>query len=374
MKMLIITMHRGNNFGSALQVYALSEVVKSLKCDPDVLDYIPQRINFQINLRNNLSQLFSKGGLRAKYNIIRGIAILVSSQWIYNRFFKKHLHLTKPYYSNEMIKDAHLSYDIYMTGSDQVWNSIHNQAIEYPFFLDFAPIGKPRIAYAASFGKVHLDSCEIKETQRLLSTYQAISVREESALSILASLGLKGTHVLDPTLLLPKEEWMKRIPSLSTKEKYLLIYSVEPNKQELIEYANLIAKRLHLRIYLVEWGFKKYPGVDRMISFIDPLQLMAYFVQAEYIITSSFHGTAFSVNLNKQFISITPKRFNTRVESLLTMMNLIDRLMDKNSFDIDKAIQTIDYVPVNKKLDEQRESSISFLKQFIFHSYESHLS
>lgn len=364
-------MHRGNNVGSALQAFALSESIKKTGNSPYVLDYIPERINFSKNVKHCFNTLFKKNSLKAKYNALRSLAILLSDQILYGKFFRRNINLTSTVHSIEEIVKSNLQYDIYMTGSDQVWNSTHNQGIEYVFYLDFVPDGYPRIAYAASFGKEHLDEWEIPETKRLLERYHAISVREQSGVTILKSLGLDGIHVLDPTLLLTKEEWIQRIPSIDNKEKYLLIYSVEPNKEELIKYAGEIAKALELKVYIIDWGFKKYPGTDKLLSFLDPMQVIAYFAHAEYIIASSFHGTAFSVNFNKQFISISPKRFSTRIKSLLGLIGLSGRLMDSDTFDPVKAMRPIDYTPVNEKLSTERQKSYSFLTKAINGEYEN---
>jgi len=358
-------MHRGNNFGSALQTYALSEILKGLNNIPIILDYIPKRINITDNILSCIKKIFNANSFKDKYNSIRAIAILISNQIIYNHFFSKHINLTKSFKSyNSIVTDQSVlkNIDVYMTGSDQVWNSSHNQGIDYVYFLNFAPDSKPRISYAASFGKEKLDDWEIPETRSLLKRYNAISVRERSAVDILHNIGLNGTHVLDPTLLLSKEEWIKRIPSIKGKEKYLLIYSVEPNKTQLIRLAKQIARILNLKIYMVEWGIKKYDGIDKMLSFISPLKLLSYFVNADFIIASSFHGTALSINFHKQFISIQPNKFNTRVKSILEVTGLTERLMDICSFSIEKATAFIDYSPVNSILNNERNKSLSFLK------------
>lgn len=364
-RILITTMHRGNNFGSALQTYALSEILKGLNNIPIILDYIPKRINITDNILSCIKKIFNANSFKDKYNSIRAIAILISNQIIYNHFFSKHINLTKSFKSyNSIVTDQSVlkNIDVYMTGSDQVWNSSHNQGIDYVYFLNFAPDSKPRISYAASFGKEKLDDWEIPETRSLLKRYNAISVRERSAVDILHNIGLNGTHVLDPTLLLSKEEWIKRIPSIKGKEKYLLIYSVEPNKTQLIRLAKQIARILNLKIYMVEWGIKKYDGIDKMLSFISPLKLLSYFVNADFIIASSFHGTALSINFHKQFISIQPNKFNTRVKSILEVTGLTERLMDICSFSIEKATAFIDYSPVNSILNNERNKSLSFLK------------
>lgn len=365
MKILIVTMHRGNNYGSALQTYALSEYLcaKLPGSRIDVLDYVPQRVDFVWNMTVLFHQFVCRRKLRSKYDALRGMAILCSNKCVYDAFFRKHISLTHAFRSmNEIHKTLPMDYDVYMTGSDQVWNSTHNRGIDHVFFLDFAPKKSRLVAYAASFGKGELDLIERDETKHLLSAYTAISVRERSGIDILKSLGLNGEHVLDPTLLLTKDEWLKRIPHVKD-DHYVLIYSVEPNKPELIKIARRIAERRRLKVFLVEWGFKKPSGVDKMISGVSPLELMAYFAHADFVVASSFHGTAFSVNFNKPFVSIVPVRFGDRAKSLLSAVGLEDHFIETIDFDPDRDLQPIEWALVNEKLDKERERSFDFLRK-----------
>ena len=119
------------------------------------------------------------------------------------KFLQERVNLTKSRYcSYDQLKANPPLADIYITGSDQVWNSIWNKGIDLAYFLDFAPAGKPRIAFSASIGREQLNEEEIPETKHLLEKYNAISVREQSAVEILASMDIKSTLVLDPTLML----------------------------------------------------------------------------------------------------------------------------------------------------------------------------
>ena len=205
-RILITTMHRGSNFGSALQVYALSQSVKRCGATPVVLDYIPNRIKFSKVFGGTLKNIFSLySSLKQRYQAFRGLCLLLSDSFYYGRFFRRELSMTKPYYSVEEIEKANLLADVYMTGSDQVWNSTYNQGIDRIFFLDFFPKEAKRVAYAASFGKTELEEWEKDITKTLLSRYSAISVRESSALGILDSIDIhNGVNVLDPTFLLSK--------------------------------------------------------------------------------------------------------------------------------------------------------------------------
>ena len=145
----------------------------------------------------------------------------------------------------------------------------------------------------------------------------------------------------------------------------MLIYSVEPEKQQIIKIAREIADRLNLKVYMVEWGVKAHVGVDKMICNIDPLKLMSYFLNADYIVASSFHGTAFSVNLNKPFISVAPKCFNTRAQSLLNLVGLKERLVTYESFSLEEALKPVDYTVVNDVLERERVESMKYLKSVV---------
>lgn len=365
-KILIATMHKGHNYGSALQAYALSEVIKSLGHDPLVLDYIPQRVQSKRQIVKLLSIIFGfKSSINSRYNAVRGLMIHISDEYFYNKFFANNIDLTKRFNSFEEVIEDCPKADIYLTGSDQVWNSIHNQGIDRVFYLDFLKPSAIRLAYASSFGQISIKEDEKTQIQSLLSSYKAISVRELSAVSLLESMGINNCPcVLDPTLLLSKKEWVDRCPKLNIQDKFVLIYSVEPNKKELIAYASKIADRLGLKIYIVSWGFKKYQGVDKMIYNVTPDELMSHFIQADFIVTSSFHGTAFSINLNKQFISVLPQVFATRQRSLLELAGLEDRMV-VDDFDVNKSVEFVDYSLVNLCIEKQREQSLSFLVQNI---------
>lgn len=359
-------MHRGNNYGSALQVYALSQIIEQMGFDPIVLDYVPERIDDRKALFRMGKKLLGLNSIHDKYEALRGILITISSYMCYNNFFKKNLHLTGKYHGFKSLNGIMPEADVYMTGSDQVWNSIHNHGIDPVFYLAYAPDEKPKVAYSASFGRESLEEWEVDETRRLLRRYNAISVREASGLNILKTIGIEsGEHVLDPTFLLDGTDWRKRARHHNDSDRYVLIYSVEPDKTTVVKMARVIADSINAKVYMVEWGRKPYPGVDKMLSLVDPLMLIDYFDKAEFVVASSFHGTALSLNLNKQFISISPARFNTRVRSILELVGLNDRLIDASALSMIKALSPIDYEEVNKQLDSAREKSISFLKTIL---------
>lgn len=261
--------------------------------------------------------------------------------------------------------------DIYVTGSDQVWNSIYNEGIDKSFYLDFAPPGSKRVAYAASIGMPEIPEGEVEETKRLLHKYSAITVREADASRILAGLGFNDVPVvLDPTLLLDKPAWTdiaRRFSPIKT-EPYILVYSVEEKAQnELIgRYAGMISRKHGWKIYEISYNsyHRRLKFADRHFLQVTPEIFLQLMLNAEFVIVSSFHGTAFSINFNKQFLTVTPNRFNSRVDNILTLCNLRDRLVTSPSFDIE-ALQPIDYGEVNKIIETERNKSIDLLNTML---------
>lgn len=364
-KVLIVTMHRGNNYGSALQTYALFKKIKELGHDPIVLDYVPERINLKKMIKYAAQQFFGLKGLKVKYNALRSILILISSYKCYNRFFNRELLLTKRFYSEREIEQRLPDADVYMTGSDQVWNSFHNQGIEDVFFLKFVPDIKPKVSYSASFGKDKLEPWEIDITRKYLNRYNFISVRESSAVDILKDMNISGVAVLDPTFLYDCAGWENKAVDSRERDSFVLVYSVEPDKRSIIHIAKEIANKIDAKVFMVEWGRKPYENVDKMISLVDPLMLIDYFLKAKFVVASSFHGTALAINLNRPFISLVPAKFNTRVESILNKVGLSDRLVTPESFDLEKALLPIDYMRVNAILSSERKYSEAVLKHSI---------
>lgn len=263
MKVDIVTLHNINNYGSVLQTYATQKVFESLGYETEIIDYcrknnLPSNLAKEV-LNRNL-RLQKLGFLWKNNKLIKKLLIdLLILKIKYNnnpmsQFSEKNINLSPKQYTsyNELKKDPPIA-DIYVTGSDQVWNSLYNGGIDKAYYLGFAPKDKLKIALAASIGNAHISVEEKKLTYPLLSNYHAISVRETSAIEVLKSMGLNSELVLDPTLLLNDNEWKKidnKRPIIN--EKYLLIYQLNTNN-EMDEYAEKIAKKLNLK--LIRFGF-----------------------------------------------------------------------------------------------------------------------
>ena len=167
--------------------------------------------------------------------------------------------------------------------------------------------------------------------------------------------------VLDPTLLLNKEEWMKVMSPVRKmkNEKYVLVYYID-EIAECVEYARKIADKHDWKVALMTNTARRFSGVDINIPFVGPAEFLWLFDNAQYICTNSFHGTAFAVNFNKDFVSVIKRNSPQRAQTLLTNVGLSDRLLT-NISQIDGLSTSIDWNSANKKLDALRKDSMDYL-------------
>ena len=366
-KVSIITIIDNNNFGTFLQAFALCKKIEQLGAKPELVDYCRPHMSWKYSFKTIFETI---------HNPLRILSRLLSL-WKSNIIHNKDRRFIYQYLSShscnsiEDIKRT-VSADVYMTGSDQVWNSIHNRGLDKAFYLDYAPQGAPRVAYAASIGMPQFQDSEQEETRALLKKYDMITLREQSSIELLSSLGLDRSNlhaVLDPTLLLNKEEWKRHIklPRLH-EEKYLLVYSVETKEQNNVieSVAEKIAKERHLKIVGVYYGgsYSRMKCCDYNHHYATPDVFLSLMYYADYVVVSSFHGTAFSVNFNKEFITVMPDRFNSRVLNLLTKIDAMDRIIKTADCDL-RSIEPLDYGRVNEILDRERRGSVGLLEQMI---------
>ncbi len=364
-KVGVITLHRVTNYGSVLQTYALQETIKKLGYDVEIIDYRPHRIT----MMGMLKGLKNKKSILQKSLIIRtGVRIIMIPSYVlrfkcFSKFIHKYLKITKKMYKKESeIIEEDFDYDIYCTGSDQVWNSDWNEKFDGPFYLNFVDDKHKKISYAASFGRENLEKWEEKETKKWLSRYSFISVRELSGIEILKRLGItECACVLDPTLLLNNNEWNKLSSSKFNGKKYILVYNLNRNKK-IYKYAENLSKKTGLPVKYISYQLHDFYKYGRMYCNIDVEDFLSLIFNATYVVTDSFHGTAFSINLNKQFIIIFPDKFSTRIKSILKLTGLENRIA-KDEFDLDIVNNIIDYDKVNNIISNEREKSIKWLNE-----------
>lgn len=377
-KVGIITILKCNNFGAELQAYATQKKLNLMGYDAEIIDMLYYKHpDFK---RTRKAKPFVR--LAAKNRIIEFIKFSILNPIIYNiiplfsknmrirnrkfdNFHKENTKLSKTYRTIDSLYNKCDDYDAYIVGSDQVWNPGTGMNLE-PYFLTFAPKGKRKISYASSFGVTSIAPAYKAKFCELLNNLDQISVRESAGVNIVKEVANKKAElVLDPTLLLNKEEWRSCSSGINlNKGKYVLIYEVHPSakiQQLALDYAlknDLPVYRVGVR-GMFNW---KTEGITNLVD-IGPADFVSLFENAEIIFTNSFHGTAFSVNLGKNFYTVLSKagKKNSRMTSLLSILNLDSRIVYQE--DDEKISYTkYDVANVQKLLQAEREKSIEYLR------------
>ena len=363
-KACLITIHVGSNFGSVLQTYATCKVLERFGISITLLNYIPRRVTISGFLANRRT-------LKSKIKAIIGLPILCCNKLIYGGFVKQHCKLTKKIYNPEDYNKLPLQFNRYIVGSDQVWNSKHNEGVDVMYYFSYVPHGAIKVAFASSFGREILNKEEIDRIRPWLMEFSAISVRETSAISVLKTMGINtAIQIVDPTFLLSKEEWKAQlIKRQIINEPYLLMYLPYNivDKNSIYHYARKIATLNNWKIVTFSWDVRKDKLADKTMIFASPKDFLSLMFYAEFVITNSFHGTAFSINLNKQFLTFSPSEFSTRICSILDLVNLRSRFITSmlDLSEQNKHNEKINYAPINDILDKEREKAFQFIRQNI---------
>lgn len=389
-KVGIITMHKVPNFGSALQAYALQRKVDELGYDAELIDYhypneyhcakqgltyFPQRSTFRLFLLNVVARLMlalrlNKFKSKAEARIER-----YELQKNYRRFYGRFFKLSRFYGSIDSVRNNSPDYDVYMTGSDQVWNPrfVANDPV---FFLDFAGAGKPRLSYAASMSSRRIDKEFEDSYKAYLEKYTAISVREKSTAEIVSRMtGRDANVVCDPSLLLNKEEWLGICPKESLlKENFLLLYiqsySYDPYPN-IVTFTKNLAGHLGLKV-VVLMGLREGYSIDGAVSFetAGPFEFLQLFRDARFVVTTSFHGTAFALNFQKDFYSVVKKidGNDCRIADFLRQCSAEHHLLEIDSLESIKNLPQASTADSEmRKLQEFRGQSMDFLGKALKH-------
>lgn len=368
MKAAVMTLHASPNYGSCLQTWATQWALGRMGWDSIVIDYCrpnsrPEKLVEGYFTRPPLSRVslvWKLPGVRPLVRpLLSGRVKLQGAP--FERFRESHLRLSRKYSSWEELRDDPPKADAYITGSDQVWNSVWNGGFEPAMYLEFAPKDKPRIAFSASIGRESIDEDERPRMSEALARYDAVSLREASGIEIAKSLGRQdAVQVLDPTLLLTRGDWeaIASVPC-GLPTRYLLTYQL--GKSDVFySYAERTANQLNLPIVALCHA----PGVRHKgaLNYVSPevTDFLGLFMNADYVVTDSFHATAFSLNLNIPFTSLQPDRFATRISSILELTGMQDRLLSEGE---DVAVAAnLDFSFVRSTLDQEREKTLDYLK------------
>lgn len=361
MKTGIVTFNRALNFGAVLQAYALQESVSLYSDKCFLIDYKCEEIEKAYSSTLNIKSLI--GFIKSLIVFLPRLLFLIKKRKKYNKFIDSYLNIYK---LNSNINTISDNFDIFITGSDQVWN-YNITGNDNTYFLDFLSNTSKKYSYAASFGQ---EKYFEKNKDRILENirdFNVISLREPIGTEQLKAEGHNVRIDIDPTLLLNCDKWSEMIGNYEKNEEYVLVYHVaEPNN--LISQASDFAKKNNLKIYYITESFLaklRYPNfiIKRGCGPIDFISLVK---NAKYIFTTSFHGTAFSIIFHKKFYAEINNKdgYNYRVANILNLLGLM-KCADYNNILNDNLLSEEEWAEVEKKLNELRKNSLAYLKSIV---------
>lgn len=368
-KIGLTTIYSVPNYGSVLQTYATQEILKKLGSDCYIINYkYPNQWHYSIG--------FKKPKLKSILMQFLGIRSIHRKQKKLQTFKKKYFHFTKEYCTlDDLRKENWSEYDLVVTGSDQIWNSKYLKG-DSAFMLSYLPDNIKRISIASSFASKSIPPQYIEKYKKYLSKFDALSVREQNGIGIInkvLSIKKEVKVILDPTLLLSKEEWLNLIPRSNFRktDKYILFYmwdyAFNPKPYIFKILAHLVEKYKYKVIALEGYKKKKEACGVNMIDKTDASinEFIDLFANADIVITSSFHGTAFALNFGKPLISIIPDdKGDDRQSTLLTNLGIPQCITPINT-ELQQINPNYNIIQEQKTLEQLRLDSINWIKNCI---------
>lgn len=361
-KIALITIHYANSYGGCLQALA-SQSILSRFGEVSIIDYkTPQLANTMKLLR------FSKSP-RAGLHLIKDIGRYFPRKRLlekFHHFMWKNYNLTKPCISQADLQKLNRDFDIFVCGSDQIWNPIIIGSFDKNYMLDFVK-GKQKVAFSTSAGS-YIHAGKSKDyLEASLNTFSSLSFREEDTAERMKALSGRDDIdcTLDPTLLLTREEWSELLNLPDQKapyERYIFVYTLKKDRL-VYEIVNKVAKKFNLKIVAIDQDPFLLYKTDQHYRDASPLEYMSLMNSASFVVTNSFHGTAFATNFGIPFVSIKPESGTNRIKGFLGNLGLGDRLVE-NMTDLDDILlKEIDFEPVHIKLDQYKQNTLRYLER-----------
>ncbi len=366
MKICTITCHDVYNHGASLQAYALMKYLRYCGNEVEIIDYKPSYLNNHYNLLSIDNPKWEKNIIaKSIYLTIKLPKRLLGlrRKAAFDTFTSKYLRITKERYtSNDELKKNVPNSDVYICGSDQIWNSLHSNGKDPAFYLDFVPEGKIKASYAASFATETISE-EIKpDLKRRIKRLDAVSVREKSGVEILKELDINNAvNVVDPVFLLDKQEWDK-LGKEEFKDEYILIYDFDESNL-IKEIVLKLRKQKGYKIYSINPGRLGY--ADKYFKYDGPETFVSLVKNAKFVISNSFHAAVFSIIYEIDFAIVNRKEsINTRMRDLLDDLGLNERLVNEN-YELDSLFGKTEYQETRRKLNKKIKISKQFLKSVL---------
>lgn len=388
-KVGIVTLyHKNNNYGGILQAYALNKTVRELGYACETIDYAPS----PMPLKEKLTRKVKQDGILAAVTTavrltarnMRKKAIRKSHASVMAKIYEREANMgafrdsrilhTAATYSNQTIAQTNEWFDIFLCGSDQIWNMGSAGSFDPVYWLEFASEDKRTASYAASMPLPKIPESEIFCIQNRVKKLNAISVREEQGRKLLEPLlGKEIPIVLDPVFLPDRSAFEELAENRVVREPYVFIYLLGDRKDTREAAADWAAKQ-GFKTAFIPHVLSEYRSCDKAFGDIliwdaGPAEFLSLIRHAEYVITDSFHAAAFSIIFNKEFWMFrrdskeNKRSMNTRLEYLAESFSIPNRLIAAKCLPQAAAESNkIDYAVLNEILKAEKERSIAYLR------------
>lgn len=368
MKIRTMTCHHVYNYGASLQAFALQHYLESIGHDVKIIDYrLPCHVRYEFFTPRPGSKCAK---IVSKYPYLKYLLSPIANRgdlkmWgrkkAFDFFDKKYLHLTSRYKTKEQLVSHPPHADVYIVGSDQVWNPTYPYWNDLGYFLSFGDKSVKRISYAASFGVASIPDSKNDYYKEQLSIFDRLSVREQSGVSIINHLGLSAIQCIDPVFLLSEKEWIDTLGLKKQKRNYILVYDFLHNDSRMMDYVVRLSKETGLKIVSVN-DYSDTPYADEQINDAGPIDFLTLILNAEYVICNSFHATVFSIIFRKRFVTfpLVGHSNSSRMKDILNMLSLDDLF---NPSDLSYIRKTVDYDNIMVIMQSMIDKSKKYLNE-----------
>lgn len=356
MKIGICTFHFAHNYGAMLQAYSLKHYLECLGNE------VYMTCNRRYTLTKWNPKSFWKENWKGKLLYVKYLVKWYLPKYYYLHVREKHFEQFRERYLDDKIRGVDTYYDAIVYGSDQIWSKFES-GYDKVFWGVEQSNTKKRIAFSASMGVVRIENEEDRSfLKHALSRFSAVSVREKDLQDALIDLKLAPQltieRTIDPAFLLSVSEWSQLAKKRLVKESYLLFYDFQTDKQT-TEMVRMIAKEKSLRVIRMTDGIVSLEKDENCFRCAGPLDYLSLFKYADFVVSSSFHGTAFSIIFEKQFL-VRQIWNKERVKTMLATFGLADRFVEQ--FDrMPSRIPVIDYSAVNPLVEKEVAEAKNYL-------------
>ncbi|SDC44133.1 polysaccharide pyruvyl transferase family protein [Niabella drilacis] len=372
MKIGILTLPLHGNYGGNLQAFALMSYLKHMGHEPVLVNLVSEAPGSK-TLQSQVKQLVRSGIGSIPFlgkRILSSRNVYKHSEHFIGKYIRPRTCSVKGKDDFEILRKYEL--DGYIVGSDQVWRKEYAKTYISSYFLDFIrDETKLRIAYAASFGvdAWQFDPTLTSDLKMLIHKFDMVAVREDSAVALCKQyFDVKAEHVIDPTMLIKKEEYgaliaREQVPQ-SKGDCMVYILDDSEDKKKLVDK---IAVDGGFRCFTVNAQTQNRKAPIRQRRYPPVASWLRGFMDAKFVVTDSFHGTAFSILFNKPFIVVGNKeRGLARFASIARMFDLEHRMLASvGEYDASLLNQTIDWQKVNGRLEMYREKAARMLGTYL---------